>query len=77
MNEEYKSIGCVALKDSKGNYSVIVPVYVNLNDVDRQAIEESEKTIVDRVSSIIVSTFEKQISSFIAQKKKEAQNANA
>lgn len=75
MNEDYKTVGCVALKDGKGNYSVVVPVYVNMADVDRQAFEESENTIIERVTTIIKASFETQIANFISNKIKEAQNA--
>ena len=77
MEIKFKAVGCVALKDGKGNYTVVVPIYVNLDDVDRQAIEESEQKVLERASALITRTFERQIKDFIEKQKKEAQNARA
>lgn len=76
MIEDFKSVGCVALKDGKGNYSVVVPIYVNVKDVNMGAIDKSEKEITDCVSALLLKTFERQIKDFLS-KTKETKNATA
>lgn len=75
MEKRFKKVAFLALRDGAGNFTVRLPVYVDMNDVDKQAIEESQQEIMSNVSSAITDHFEKQIAEFIAQKKKEGKNA--
>ncbi len=75
MEERFAKVAYLALRDGNGNFTVKLPVYVNLKDVDRQAVDKSREEIMSRVSSIISNHYERQIADFIANKKKEALNA--
>lgn len=68
-------VGFINLRDGKGNFTVSTPLYVDVNDIDRQAFEESEAEICKRISSIMMSRYENEMAEFIANKKKEALNA--
>ncbi len=75
MDKRFKKVAFLALRDGNGNFTVKLPVYVDMDDVDKQAIEESQEEIMSNVSSAITDHFERQIAEFIANKKKEARNA--
>ena len=69
MSEELQKVAYIGLRRKDGSYSVNIPLYVKLSEVDKQALEESREEIIHKVSEIMMRRYEKQLAEIMTSQK--------
>lgn len=70
MEEIYQQVAFMALRDDKGAFSISVPLYVKVSDVNKNGNTDEEAAIMHRVSSVMMRHYDRQIAEHIAKLKK-------
>ncbi len=70
MEEVYQQVAFMALRDDKGVFSISVPLYVKVSDVNKNGNTDEEAAIMHRVSSVMMKHYDRQIAEHIANLKK-------
>ncbi len=66
MNENYQKIAYVALRNADGSYMLNVPLYIRLDDLNKNGMSDQQEELIHKVSEIMTGRYEKQISEHIA-----------
>ncbi len=61
MNEQYQKVAYIGLRRKDGSYTVNIPLYVKLDEVDKKDLEESREEIIHKVTEIMMRRYEKQL----------------
>lgn len=70
MADIYQQVAFMALRDDKGAFSISVPLYVKVSDVNKNGNTEEEAALMHRVSSVMMKHYDRQIAEHIANLKK-------
>ncbi len=66
MNDNYQKIAYVALRNADGSYMLNVPLYIRLDDLNKNGVSDQQEELIHKVSEIMTGRYEKQIAEHIA-----------
>ena len=69
MNEQYQKVAYIGLRNKKGEYTANIPLYVNLDEVDKKEMDESREEIIHKVTEVMMRRYEKQLAEIMAGQK--------
>ncbi len=70
MNDDlYQKVAYIGLRNKDGTYQMNVPLYVKVNEVNKNGVTDAQEEIIHKISSILIEHYEKQIGEFLAQQK--------
>ncbi len=69
MNEQYQKVAYIGLRKKDGSYAVNIPLYVRLDEVDKNDINESKEEIIHKITEIMMRRYEKQLAEIINSKR--------
>ena len=69
MKENYQKVAYIGLRNKKGEYTVNIPLYVNLDEVNSKDMESSREEIMRKVTQVMMQRYEKQLAEIMAKKK--------
>ena len=68
MSEEYQKVAYIGLRNADKSYLVTLPLYVKLDDLNKNEINASREELIRKVTKIMLNRYEKQISEFMQSK---------
>lgn len=75
--EYYQKVAYIGLNNPDGSMMLNVPLYVKVNDVNKNGMTDMQEELIHRISEIMIKRYEKQIGEYLAnQKKNMAGNRN-
>lgn len=69
MKENYKKVAYIGLRNKKGEYTINIPLYVNLDEVNSKEMETSREEIIHKVTQVMMQRYEKQLAEIMEKKK--------
>lgn len=69
MNEQYQKVAYIGLRKKDGSYAVNIPLYVRLDEVDKNDINESKEEIIHKITEIMMRRYEKQLAEIMNSKR--------
>lgn len=72
----YQKVAYIGLRNKDGTYQMNVPLYVKVNEVNKNGVTDTQEELIHRISEIMIRHYERQISEFIMEKKRGG-NGNA
>ncbi len=66
MNDNYQKIAYIALRNADGSYMLNVPLYIRLDDLNKNGVSDQQEELIHKVSEIMTGRYEKQIAEHIA-----------
>ena len=69
MKENYQKVAYIGLRNKKGEFTVNIPLYVNLDEVNSKDMEASREEIIHKVTQVMMQRYEKQLAEIMAKKK--------
>ena len=69
MNEQYQKVAYIGLRNKKGEYTANIPLYVKLDEVDKNEMDESREEIINKVTEIMMRRYEKQLAEIMNSKR--------
>ena len=69
MKENYQKVAYIGLRNEKGKYTVNIPLYVKLDEVNSKDLETSREEIIHKVTQVMMQRYEKQLAEIMAKKK--------
>lgn len=69
MNDRYQKVAYIALRNTDGSYMLNVPLYIKIDDLNKNGVSEQQEELIHRVSEIMTGRYEKQIAEHIASLK--------
>lgn len=70
MSEHYQKVAYIGLRNPDGSYRTSVPLYVKIEEVNKNGMTDGEEEIMHRISSIMMKHYDRQIAEHIANLKK-------
>ncbi len=70
--ELYQQVACIALRNTDGSFLPDVPLYVKVNEVNKNGVTDSQEELIHRISKVMIRRYEKQISEYFTGLKKGA-----
>ena len=68
MSEEYQKVAYIGLRNADKSYLVTLPLYVKLDDLNKNEVNASREELIRKVTKIMLNRYEKQISEFMQSK---------
>lgn len=68
--EIYQKVANIGLRGSVGDKVLSIPLYAKTSELNAKGFLKSQEELMHNVSSIMMKCYEKQMSEYIAQKKK-------
>lgn len=75
MNEVYQKVAYIGLRNPDGSFSLNVPLYVKLSEVNKHGISEMQEELIHRITEIMIGRYQQQIVECIEKKKGGKKNA--
>jgi len=73
----YQKVAYIGLNNPDGSLMLNVPLYVKVNELNKNGMTDMQEEVVRRISEIMIRRYEKQISAYMANLKKgESENAS-
>lgn len=72
MNEQYQKVAYIGLRNAKGGYTLNVPLYIKLDDLNKKDVEQSNEELIYKVSQIMMQRYEKQLAEIMSGNKPPA-----
>lgn len=69
MNEQYQKVAYIGLRNAKGGYTLNVPLYIKLDDLNKKDVEQSNEELIHKVSQIMMQRYEKQFAEIMSGNK--------
>ena len=69
MNEQYQKVAYIGLRNVKGGYTLNVPLYIKLDDLNKKEVEQSNEELIHKVSQIMMQRYEKQLAEIMSGNK--------
>ena len=64
--EVYQAVAYVALRQKDGSLMINVPLYVKVSEINKNGMTEAQKSVMHRVSEIMIKRNQKQLSDYFA-----------
>lgn len=71
MEENYLKVAYIGLRNSDGSLMLNVPLYVKVNELNKNGMTMQQEQLIERISEVMLRRYEKQIKTFLGQKKGE------
>lgn len=71
MNNGYKEVGYIGLRNSEGEYYISAPVYVKISELNPNILSEETEKIIHKISEVVQKNYEKQLNEYFTQKRKK------
>lgn len=68
--EVYQAVAYVALRQKDGSLMINVPLYVKVSEINKNGMTEAQKSVMHRVSEIMIKRNQKQLSDYFANANK-------
>ena len=68
--EHYQKVAYIGLRNPDGSMMLNVPLYVKVNEVNKNGVTDAQEEMIHRISEIMIKRYEKQISNYMAELKK-------
>ena len=72
--EHYQKVAFIAFDNPDGSLLINVPLYVKVSEVNKNGMTDTQEELMHRISEIMLRRYEKQISAYMANLKREKQN---
>lgn len=69
MNEQYQKVAYIGLRNAKDGYTLNVPLYIKLDDLNKKEVEQSNEELIHKVSHIMMQRYEKQLAEIMSGNK--------
>ena len=69
-NELFQKVAYIGLRQPDGSMMLNVPLYVKVSEVKRSGMTETQEKVIDRIAEIMIKRYEKQLSEYFADLKK-------
>jgi hypothetical protein len=71
QGEFYQKVAYIAFDNKDGSLLINVPLYVKVSEVNKNGMTDMQEGLMHRISEIMIRRYEKQISAFMENLKKE------
>jgi len=71
----YQKVAYIGLRNPDGIMMLNVPLYVKVGELNKNGMTDTQETLIHRISEIMIKRYEKQISAYMADLKKEKAHA--
>jgi len=67
--EYYQKVACIGLKNLDGSLMLNVPLYVKVNELNKNGMTDMQESLIRKVSGTMMKHYDKQISNYMVNLK--------
>lgn len=71
--ELFQKVAYIGLRNADGSLMLNVPLYVKVNELNKNGMTDAQEKIMHRISEIMIQRYEKQLSDYFASLKEKTE----
>ena len=68
-NELFQKVAYIGLKQPDGSMMINVPLYVNVSELNKSGMTDTQEKVISRITEIMIKRYEKQLSEYFVSLK--------